>query len=131
MRQLLEEGPLLGFVDYDIFRDGEPSRDAVKIQRRKDYSYCAGVRGLSYCDAWQLSGGWDHFLSQCQKCNLSYIVPNAEAEVARLTAERRYLAKVCAIYAGEAREQYGDGRERPEFWEKAASKAVAAGEGKE
>lgn len=132
MFSLLENGPLLGFVDYE---HGSTLRDPVQIKRVADgkyFEYRAGVRGFGYINAFSKDAK-DKFVEQCRKYNLSFIVPNADAEaraekaeakVARLTKERDWLANQldcpseftnCAVDCAECRKE-------------AARRAVAAGE---
>lgn len=80
MLVLLEEGPLLGFVDFD---HGSTLRDPVQIKRVTDgkyFEYRAGVRGIGYINAWGKDAK-EKFVDQCRKYSLSYIVPNAEASM--------------------------------------------------
>lgn len=82
---LLENGPLLGFVDYE---HGSTLRDPVQIKRVADgkyFEYRAGVRGLGYLNAWGKNAK-DMFIEKCRKYNLSFIVPNADAEARAETA---------------------------------------------
>lgn len=100
---LLENGPLLGFVDYD-----STLRDPVQIKRVPDgkgYEYRAGVRGIGYINAWG-KNAQGKFVEQCRKYNLSFIVPNADAE-ARAEELEEYIAKlVCELTDGRLSEPY-------------------------
>lgn len=83
---LLENGPLLGFVDYE---QGSTLRDPVQIKRVADgkyFEYRAGVRGFGYINAFSKDAK-DKFVEQCRKYNLSFIVPNAAAEARAEKAE--------------------------------------------
>lgn len=78
MLALLEEGPLVGFVDYE---HGNTRRDPVRIKLIPDgneYEYCVGVRDIGYFSSWGKDPK-DEFVEQCRKYHLSYIVPNAES----------------------------------------------------
>ena len=89
---LLENGPLLGFVDYE---HGSTLRDPVQIKRVADgkyFEYRAGVRGFGYINAFSKDAK-DKFVEQCRKYNLSFIVPNADAE-ARAEELEEYIAKL-------------------------------------
>ena len=79
MRELLDDGPLLGFIDFD----GGTLRDPVRIRKLLGSSnnsavFSVGVRGYGYLEVWEHMGGWYEFVNQCRKHHLSYIVPNAE-----------------------------------------------------
>ena len=79
MFALLENGPLLGFVDYE---HGSTLRDPVQIKRVADgkyFEYRAGVRGFGYINAFSKDAK-EKFVEQCRKYNLSFIVPNPDAE---------------------------------------------------
>lgn len=76
MRELLDEGPLLGFVDADGMRD--PVRIQCDLTHDDGYEYRVGVRGYGYFNAWESYGGWDEFVNRCRMYHLSYIVPNSE-----------------------------------------------------
>lgn len=127
---LLENGPLLGFVDYE---HGSTLRDPVQIKRVADgkyFEYRAGVRGFGYISAFSKDAK-DKFVEQCRKYNLSFIVPNADAEprVARMTAERNWLATqlACIQSAYDIDQKTRDWSTAR--WAEAARRAVAAGEG--
>lgn len=77
MRELLDDGPLLGFVDNTGNRD--PVRIKCDLTNEDGYEYSVGVRGYGYFSDWEGYGGWDGFVALCRKYHLSYIVPNAEA----------------------------------------------------
>lgn len=102
---LLENGPLLGFVDYE---HGSTLRDPVQIKRVADgkyFEYRAGVRGFGYINAFSKDAK-DKFVEQCRKYNLSFIVPNADAE-ARAEELEEYIAKlVCELTDGKLSKPY-------------------------
>lgn len=102
---LLDNGPLLGFVDYE---HGSTLRDPMQIKRVADgkyFEFRAGVRGFGYINAWGKDAK-DQFVKQCCKYNLSFIVPNAE-DAARADELETYISKlVCELTDGKLSKPY-------------------------
>lgn len=83
--QLVKSGEtVVCFVDHR-WVDGEISRDICKCTYSAEYEdFVFGVRGTQYGGVYSFSledpGNWDEekklFLSECQRMNVEWIVPN-------------------------------------------------------
>lgn len=102
MRELLEQGPLLGWCDniHDFAPD--IARDPVKIWKRGEDDYAVQCRGVTYFEVWSSMPvgpgrkGFRGFTALCEKNNLEFILPNANKQrpKCRFCKGRARLAEV-------------------------------------